>query len=149
MKTFKNKFDFKKEKILFFILLCFQFSFANASVLKEDSLSTKFPLNDPRNPNCPCHKYQKLADDEFKKLLMRDASTGSAETIKVNVDKTTSGYTTTFSGGSGFTSINEGGNKKLHLRKRKWSLFGLKHKKGTKRKKSRRLRRDNTACFHF
>ncbi len=30
---------------------------------------TSFPINDPRNPDCPCHKYQKLADDEFKKLL--------------------------------------------------------------------------------
>ena len=30
---------------------------------------TSFDINDPRNPQCPCHKYQKLADDEFKKLL--------------------------------------------------------------------------------
>ncbi|MDZ4665647.1 MAG: hypothetical protein SGJ15_12270 [Bacteroidota bacterium] len=30
---------------------------------------SNYPINDPRNPNCPCHKYQKLADDEFKKLL--------------------------------------------------------------------------------
>jgi hypothetical protein len=32
--------------------------------------STKlFPLNDPRNPNCPCHQHQKLADEEYKRLL--------------------------------------------------------------------------------
>lgn len=30
---------------------------------------TTFDINDPRNPNCPCHKYQKLADEEYKKLL--------------------------------------------------------------------------------
>ncbi len=29
---------------------------------------TSFDINDPRNPQCPCHKYQKLADDEYKKL---------------------------------------------------------------------------------
>jgi hypothetical protein len=27
-----------------------------------------FDLNDPRNPDCPCHKYQKMADDEFEQL---------------------------------------------------------------------------------
>lgn len=26
-----------------------------------------YDLNDPRNPNCPCHKYQKLAEAEFAK----------------------------------------------------------------------------------
>lgn len=30
---------------------------------------TTFDINDPRNPHCPCHKYQKLADEEYKKLL--------------------------------------------------------------------------------
>ncbi len=31
----------------------------------------KYPLSDPRNPNCPCHKRQQLADEEFKKLVRR------------------------------------------------------------------------------
>lgn len=30
---------------------------------------TTFDINDPRNPHCPCHKYQKLADEEYKKML--------------------------------------------------------------------------------
>ena len=30
---------------------------------------TTFDINDPRNPHCPCHKYQKLADEEYKKLM--------------------------------------------------------------------------------
>jgi hypothetical protein len=30
--------------------------------------SKKYPINDPRNPDCPCHKYQKIADEEYKKL---------------------------------------------------------------------------------
>lgn len=28
----------------------------------------EYDINDPRNPNCPCHKMQKLADDEFAQL---------------------------------------------------------------------------------
>jgi hypothetical protein len=35
----------------------------------KDSLKTKFDLNDPRNPDCPCHKYQKQADKEYEALL--------------------------------------------------------------------------------
>jgi len=30
---------------------------------------TQFPLNDPRNPNCPCHKQQQQADEEYRQLL--------------------------------------------------------------------------------
>ncbi len=50
-----------------FYLFLFLFSFFILSA--QDSLKTNYNLNDPRNPNCPCHKYQKLADDEFKKIL--------------------------------------------------------------------------------
>lgn len=149
MITIKNIIRFQNKKVLFFILMCFQVGFANAFNIKGDSLINKFPINDPLNPHCPCHKYQKLADDEFKKFLAKDASAGSAGAFKINSDKNNSNYSNTFLGGSNLTSKNEAGIKKLHLHKRKWNIFGLKNKKGTKRNKARRLRRDNTACFHF
>jgi len=47
--------------VLFFFLI--QISFA-----QPDNNKQEYYLNDPRNPDCPCHKYQKMADDEFKKL---------------------------------------------------------------------------------
>jgi hypothetical protein len=31
--------------------------------------TSEYNINDPRNPNCPCHKYQKLADEEYAKLI--------------------------------------------------------------------------------
>jgi hypothetical protein len=31
------------------------------------SQQKKFNLNDPRHPDCPCHKIQKLAEKEFSK----------------------------------------------------------------------------------
>jgi len=34
----------------------------------KDSLRNKFDLNDPRNPDCPCHSQQTKADKEFKKV---------------------------------------------------------------------------------
>lgn len=47
--------------LLFFCLI--QISFAQSNDIKQ-----VYDLNDPRNPDCPCHKYQKMADDEFKKI---------------------------------------------------------------------------------
>lgn len=38
--------------------------------MPPDSLSVQYPIDDPRNPECPCHQYQKLADDEYKRLLV-------------------------------------------------------------------------------
>ena len=36
------------------------------TVRSEDSLKNKYGTDDPRNPNCPCHRYQKQAEKEFK-----------------------------------------------------------------------------------
>jgi hypothetical protein len=64
-KDYQNKFIvnfFKLSILLLFFLPLASFS--------QTGDSTKlFPLNDPRNPNCPCHQHQKLADEEFKKLM--------------------------------------------------------------------------------
>ena len=135
MKTFKNK------KTKLFILLCFSFCFANASVLKGDSLESNYDIKDPRNPNCPCHKYQKLADDEFRKLLGKE--------VKINPDNTNSNYTNSFNGNNELNSKNTNSTKKFRSKKWAHSFFNLKKKKGAKKRKVRRLRRDNTTCFHF
>jgi len=47
-------------------LLFFLFTHISFSQSNNDKLG--FDLNDPRNPDCPCHKYQKMADDEFELL---------------------------------------------------------------------------------
>lgn len=133
METIKNK------KIIFFILLCCSFCFANALVLKEDSL--KFDITDPRNPKCPCHKFQKLADDEYIKLL--------GEAIKVKTENTNSNYSNTFSGKNDLNSKDKVGTKKFRSRRWPHSFFNLKRRKGVKKRGVRRLRRDNTTCYHF
>ncbi len=50
---------------LFLFLFLIQFSAAYAD---SGDTTKQYALNDPRNPNCPCHKYQKKAEDEYKKL---------------------------------------------------------------------------------
>lgn len=58
-------------KSALFLILIFitQFSFAH-SITPPDSLKSEYPINDPRNPNCPCHAQQKLADEEYKQYLL-------------------------------------------------------------------------------
>lgn len=48
---------------------CFVLTVLTFASIEFKAQTTRYPLNDPRNPNCPCHKYQKLADEEYKKLL--------------------------------------------------------------------------------
>ena len=35
------------------------------SITFYDLNAQEYDINDPRNPNCPCHKMQQLADEEF------------------------------------------------------------------------------------
>lgn len=67
---------------LWFIFSSF-FLIANSP---NDSLKQTYPLNDPRNPNCPCHKYQKLAEDEFRKNIndKKELVLSNSEKIKRN-----------------------------------------------------------------
>ena len=45
--------------------------------LPPDSLKIKYDKNDPRNPDCPCHSYQKRADKEFRRAGENLKSSGS------------------------------------------------------------------------
>src|ERR1051326_720750 len=42
-----------------------------------DSVKGKYDINDPRNPHCPCHQYQKLADEEFARLQHKEKNKGN------------------------------------------------------------------------
>ena len=41
---------------------------SNISINPGDSAKNKYDINDPRNPHCPCHQYQKLANEEYARL---------------------------------------------------------------------------------
>lgn len=49
-----------KRRHLMTMALLFSFVFIKAQ---------DYPITDPRNPHCPCHKYQKLADEEYARLI--------------------------------------------------------------------------------
>ncbi len=47
----------------------------------------EYPINDPRNPKCPCHKYQQQAEEEYKQLLAQNSAVNNNKEIKLNDDK--------------------------------------------------------------
>ena len=59
---------FASTLILLLLIPSLKISAHSLNELTRDSLRKKYALSDPRNPDCPCHKYQKKAEKEFNKL---------------------------------------------------------------------------------
>lgn len=58
---------------LFRALRLFIFFFLfSSNAFSQNLENQQYDLNDPRNPDCPCHKLQKLADDEYNKIKNND-----------------------------------------------------------------------------
>jgi hypothetical protein len=53
-----------------------------------DTTKVKYDLNDPRNPDCPCHQYQKQADEEYQRMLANDAIQTASENVADLINKT-------------------------------------------------------------
>ena len=75
------------DKKRFFLFLSFMFILVivNANTINKDSLKSKYDLNDPRNPNCPCHKHQKLADEEYRNWLKAQSKETGIAISKLDV----------------------------------------------------------------
>lgn len=69
----------KNKNGLITVLIFIFYSFVNAQ--------SSYPINDPRNPDCPCHKYQKLADEEYKKLLAGNKSLEKEKPVTISEPK--------------------------------------------------------------
>lgn len=52
-----------------FLLLFAAHLLGAANRAETDSTKSKYDLNDPRNPQCPCHQYQAQADKEYAQWL--------------------------------------------------------------------------------
>ena len=55
-----------------------------SQIVFSQTNNQKYELNDPRNPDCPCHKLQKQAEDEYKQLQMENNTDNQ---VALNVNK--------------------------------------------------------------
>ncbi len=117
-----------KYLVMSFLLLFGAQLLCASNGVETDSLKNKFPLNDPRNPNCPCHKYQQQADKEYAKLLYRPSEQKSDLEAK----------------GNAFGDVKK--VKRAHTFK--WFLGSTKNNK-SKAAKKKCFRDKLSRCFHF
>lgn len=126
-----------KRKLFFLLFILFFVFNSKATCINKDSLKSKYDLNDPRNPDCPCHQHQKLADEEYKEWLKKQAREQ----------------------GVSVSSIDKRDEKRKS--KKQWTVFSLKAKRKTKThpnlhkrwgvKRIKFLKRYTAtdACFHW
>ncbi|HEY0030856.1 MAG TPA: hypothetical protein VGC65_08880 [Bacteroidia bacterium] len=44
------------------------FCFSAQASFGQQNNQQEYDINDPRNPDCPCHKYQQMADNAYEQL---------------------------------------------------------------------------------
>lgn len=93
----------------------------------RDTSKSKYPITDPRNPNCPCHQYQAQADREYAKLVQQSEHAGLLEK-------------------KGETLAATKKASKVRQRRRAWGA-GRNHKPKMQKRKAWKDRMSR--CFHF
>ncbi len=130
LKTHKTKNRRAIQLLLLFFLFFTCTIYATTFQTFKDSLKNKgkYNLDDPRNPNCPCHKQQKLAEEEYRKLIAQHKIKPAANNVAdQNIVKI-----------------------KIYSKRHRSSLFLFtKQSHKNKPKKNHKLIRDITACFHW
>lgn len=135
---FIKKCGLTKSALFLILMILTNFLFAK-SITPPDTLKSEYPINDPRNPNCPCHAQQKLADEEYKQYLL--ALNNNNKEVKPNTNNVNVGaqnleIKNTLEKEPGISS-NSGNSKKSYSKiKRKLKKWRSKRKGKTKKHKS-------------
>lgn len=139
-------------KVIVFTYLFLLFS---CSMFAQENNGTEYDLNDPRNPNCPCHKYQQAADEEYQRELNK-------QKIFVQVTKVGSSTINVIDASTDIAirdkEIKEHNEieSKSELKTEKTKAHHIKHKrvkttkhKAPKKKKFKFGKKDNSRCTHW
>ena len=126
--------------------------------------TNKYDINDPRNPDCPCHKAQKLANDEYRNSQVQkdnnpvDHNPVNNNDVSNTNDNSNSNNSNTNSdvNTNKTTYTSSGGGSQKHYSK--FYKFQKKMKRWTK-KMNRKLKNKNKGtkggkiniadCFHL
>lgn len=101
-----------------------------------------YPLNDPRNPDCPCHKLQKQAEDEYaqqNKSALPESNLQNVPAISRENNESGSVLRTK----TGSAAIV----KKRRKRSGRWDDVKFRYLK--KRSKAKKMRPDYSVCFRW
>ncbi len=128
----------------------------NFSTSDPDSTKQKYELNDPRNPDCPCHAAQKQAEDEYKRLQgqngnQQNNSNANNVTTTTNNNSNNSKVATNknnSSGTSSGTSKHYSKSKSNLKQMTKW-MKKVKRKMRNKNNGTKKGKHRLVDCFHF
>ncbi len=135
-----------------------------STVIFSQTNNQQYELNDPRNPDCPCHKLQKQAEDEYKQMQLNN-NIGNQLAMNINKEKLNDLDNNNNNEGndqlsdqsrknfeqdsqnSGFTSSGSGTIRKrknvFSMFEKKRNVFKMKHSK------IKKFRIKNATCYHW
>jgi hypothetical protein len=158
-----NKKSNRRRGISFATALIVLFLFAHSHVkactcaiaATPDTNIVKYELNDPRNPDCPCHAAQKKADEEYAKLQQQNnpdnnnpADHNPADNTDVNKNNNANVNSNSGSTGSSGSEKHYSRSNKELKKMMKWTRKmkrQLRNKNNGTKKGNHRL----SSCFHF
>ncbi|MEO5645364.1 MAG: hypothetical protein ABIQ40_06810 [Bacteroidia bacterium] len=142
----------------------------NEKTIVPDTGIVKYDLNDPRNPNCPCHDAQKKADEEYRNSQMqqkqnpvdRNPVNNDRNNDVVNNDRGNNDNTgnsnsnnpdvntnkTTFTTGSGGSQKHYSASYKFQKKMKRWSKK-VNRKLHSKNKGTKGGKFRVADCFHW
>jgi hypothetical protein len=122
-----------------------------------DTTKVKYDINDPRNPDCPCHKYQQMADEEYKQQLTNKVITNASEDLSRQIIQTkneTASALTALAAENVTAKSKKDATKLTGTKKINRSVFAKRlasqHKSAhPKKRKVRFGRKDNSRCSRW
>lgn len=137
---------------LFILILLFsQNAFSQKNIITQE-----YDINDPRNPNCPCHKYQQMADNEYEQSKRQQENQFVLNTDNLNPANNNSGNNSSSRSEKSFSSDrseSSGGSSSANKRvKKKKSGIWIRKKinrSKLKHSKIKKLKPDYSVCYKW
>jgi hypothetical protein len=130
---------FKKTCTLFFMLLI-------KYVVAQNGMQSTYDLNDSRNPNCPCHKLQKQAEDEYARQV-KEAHQDRSNDNKNDFTQTSQGGNSPDGGNYVPKSASDRFQVKRKHSLKKWNNYFFKYTR--KRSVRRKWYPDYSVCYKW
>lgn len=113
----------------------------HASFTQATDSNTAYDLNDPRNPDCPCHKLQKQAEEEYARQHKSMQEAHPADSV-VQAVRTGQGNAVSKGG-----SVNEPSVKKKKKKYKRWN--DLRFRFGKKMSITKKTHPDYSVCYRW
>mgnify|MGYP001572075539 CR=1 FL=1 len=132
-------------------------SFGNTS--PPDTAKTQYDINDPRNPNCPCHKQQQQADDEYEQMKQQQnpqqnpqvqvsvSNNPNTDNVNQNNTQTESGQTDRDNSRS--SGVTKSHRKEISAKLLRRKLIKLSWRISKRKTGTKKFGSHLTDCFHW